>query len=361
MGEQNFERLLQWCRVQSPLVRATFEELNWARSHKFACCVHLDLKMVPPLEAMLAAGAQLYLCPCNPATTDRRAVAHLAERGAVIDLEPEAETRALAWAPDFLVEFGAALTLRVLDGAAGAASVRGSLEGTGSGVAKLRGCSLPYPVLNWDGLALKTGIHNRHMVGLCAWHTFFNLTYLTLHGRHCAVVGFGPVGQGVADSARHFGGQVTVVEVDPDRRLLAQFQGWPVSELETVLPDADVVVTATGAKAVLNQSHWSLLKNGAILLNVGHHNDEIQVDHLPEPDPLSVLPHLERYQLADKHFYLLARGQMLNLAAGFGDSINSFDLTLALMMRSLASLVQHARQRRPGLYSCSEWSSGSTD
>ncbi|VTN10176.1 Adenosylhomocysteinase [Raoultella terrigena] len=92
------------------------------------------------------------------------------------------------------------------------------------------------------------------MVGLTAWHTFFQTTHLTLHEKKVLVIGYGLVGQGVAAAAKAFGGQVMVAEIDPARRLQAAYDGWHVVELQDAMASADVIATATGAKKVVNSS-----------------------------------------------------------------------------------------------------------
>lgn len=332
------------------MVRLTsvVDDFGHLASVRMAFDVHLDLKMVPLLEALLARGASLYLTACNPATTDARSTCYLERLGAVVDLEPGGVDRALDWGPTHLCELGAGLTTRLLESGEPPAVVA-SMEGTGSGIRRLEQLDLPYPIFNWDALALKQGLHNRYMVGLTAWHTFFARTFLTLHGKRVAVVGFGPVGKGVAAAARTFGGSVTVVETDPARALEASFEGWAVERLEECLPRAEVVVTATGAVGVLGPRSFQLLQDGVFLLNVGHDGREIDVEALREFPSREVLPHVEAFEVGSRTVYLLAGGSMVNLSAGFGDSLNAFDVTLTLMAATIRAMIRLGPGLAPGL------------
>jgi adenosylhomocysteinase len=127
--------------------------------------------------------------------------------------------------------------------------VQAGLEGTGSGISRVQGLRLCYPIFNCDDLPIKEGLHNRHMVGLTTWQAFFDRTRLSLHEKRVLVVGFGSVGRGVADTARAFGGSVWVAERDPARELEAAYAGWEVRPLNEAVRVADVIVTATARTA----------------------------------------------------------------------------------------------------------------
>ncbi len=194
------------------------------------------------------------------------------------------------------------------------------LGATGSGINRLNGVAPRYPIFNWDDLPVKEGLHNRHMVGLTAWHTFFQTTHLTLHEKRVLVIGYGLVGQGTAAAARAYGGQVMVAEIDPARALQARYDGWQVVDLASAVAQADVIATATGAKNVLSAQHLQQAQDGVFILNVGHVAEEIDVGFLqglPHHEPM---PYVNAYQLNEKTVYLLANGSMFNLTAGYGDS-----------------------------------------
>jgi adenosylhomocysteinase len=205
-------------------------------------------------------------------------------------------------------------------------------------------------VFNWDDLPVKEGLHNRHMVGLTAWHTFFARTGLTLHEKTVLVIGYGDVGAGVADSAQAYGAHVMVAERDPARRLRAAYAGWEVAELPEAAARADVVATATGADGVVGAALIDRLPDGAFLLNVGHRPGEIDVAYLRSHDHREIIPFVEEISLGDRRVYLLAGGSMFNLVAGAGDSLNAFDVTLAVLTEALGFLVHEGSSYPAGLH-----------
>jgi adenosylhomocysteinase len=163
------------------------------------------------------------------------------------------------------------------------------------------------------------------------------------------VVGYGPVGQGVALTARALGGTVRVAEKDPARALSARYDGLPTGTLEELVPGADVIVTATGARHVLNARYFDKLADGCILMNVGHTADEIETAALGSLH--EVIPFVEEAQRGGRTVYLFAGGSMANLTAGQGDTLNSFDITMAAMLAGLRYVFSNeARAQQPGLH-----------
>ncbi|MCS6053409.1 adenosylhomocysteinase [Klebsiella variicola subsp. variicola] len=169
---------------------------------RLACCMHLDMKMIPLVQGILDKGAQVFLTTCNPTTVQDDVVAWLVERGAeacawrnMSDADwQQSWEKAIAWQPTHLCEMGADITT-LLHQRGEFGNIVAGLEATGSGVNRLGDIQPGYPIFNWDDLPVKEGLHNRHMVGLTAWHTFFQTTHLTLHEKKVLVIGYGLVGQ----------------------------------------------------------------------------------------------------------------------------------------------------------------------
>jgi adenosylhomocysteinase len=356
--EASFKDQLSWTRHHMHRLQHALISLPDLSGMRLACSMHVDIKIIPLVEGLLERNAQVFLATCNPTTVRDEVVEYLHNKGAQVQAWygmsnhafQEAFSAALDWAPTHLSEFGADLTATYLEREKDLPAVRASLEGTSSGIARLTGLSLPYPVFNWNDLPIKEDLHNRHMVGLTTWMMFYNRTQLSLHGKHVLVIGYGPVGQGVAATARSFGGAVTIVERDPNRALQASFDGWPVHSLDESLHLADVVVTATGSRNVLGPSHWVDLKDGVFLLNIGHRSDEINVVSLQNYPHQMVLPHIEEFNLKGRRIYLIAGGSMANLTAGQGDSLNAFDVTLAVLAAGIGYIGGSGVEQAPGLH-----------
>jgi len=362
MPETDLARELAWTERHMPRLRRALAGLPDLRGVRLACSMHLDLKMVPLVAGLLSRGAAVFLTTCNPATVRDEVVAHLRALGAngspwramPADDWRAAFDEALAWGPTHLCEMGADLSAALYQSAGGsrqgAGGIRAGLEATGSGIARLVGMPLDYPVFNWDDVPVKEGLHNRYMVGLTTWHTFFTRTRLTLHGRRVLVVCYGLVGRGLADTARAYGGAVMVAERDPARALEAAYAGWQVLPLAEALPLADVVVTATGATGVLGADTLPLLRDGAFLINVGHRDDEIDTSALLIHPHEQAMPYVTAIQLAGRTVYLFANGSMANLTAGEGDSLNAFDVTLAVMTAAIGYSVGAGQDAPPGVH-----------
>ncbi|EAR11415.1 adenosylhomocysteinase [Reinekea blandensis] len=350
-----FQRQLSWVQRQLPRTQKVLKSLTVPDGAKVAICTHLDIKMIPVFEQLLEQGAQMFITTCDPNTVRDEVVLYLKSKGAeACAWQGMSESdwldslqKAVDWQPEFICEFGGELIERVAKQSV--SGFKGALEGTGSGVARLKNCDLPFPVLNWDDLDAKEGLHNRHMVGLTAWQAFCQRTYLTLHEKQITLLGYGLVGQGVAAAAKAYGGHVTVVEHDPARALMARYDGWATGELNDLLAQTDVLVTATGAKGIVGLPELSALKDGAFVMNVGHGTGEIRVHELDSLSATEVLPHVFEYNLNQRSIYLLANGAMFNLTAGFGDSLNAFDVTLAIMAGGIHYLFTHVDTLSSGL------------
>ena len=204
-NKTNLEKEVAWASQNMPRTLRQVAALPDLSGVRLACCMHLDMKMIPLVQGILDKGAQVFLTTCNPTTVQDDVVAWLVERGAeacawrnMSDADwQQSWEKAIAWQPTHLCEMGADITT-LLHQRGEFGNIVAGLEATGSGVNRLGDIQPGYPIFNWDDLPVKEGLHNRHMVGLTAWHTFFQTTHLTLHEKKVLVIGYGLVGQGVA-------------------------------------------------------------------------------------------------------------------------------------------------------------------
>ncbi len=352
-----FVEELEYLRQHTPLTRAVAEGFRARdlRGVRVAFAVHLDIKTVPVLQAVAQTGAEVFVVTCNPATVRDEVCTYLQKLGVQVrawaGMSEAAWQDSLTWGlnqrPHFLCEMGGELAFRA---AQDPKDVRAGMEATGTGVQRLREVKLPFPVLEWNSLPLKEGLHNRYLVGLVTWTTFLHVARVTLYGKRVVVVGYGPVGQGVAEYARLLGAIPVVAELSPDRQVLARYAGCEVAPLHDALPMANVVVTATGRERVLQEEHFLQLQDGTFLLNVGHSNRELDTEALRKYPTRLLRPHVEEVSLPQGRVYLLAAGAMFNLAAGPGDPYDAFDFTSAIWLAGLAHLLDAGPNYPPGLH-----------
>jgi adenosylhomocysteinase len=339
---------LAWIAWTHPITTAFGAEVAASdlSGRTVACHQHITPNTVCIVGPLLEAGARVRMAPCNPDSTDDRTAAHLASLGVEIrgraGMSVAEHADALAWLADepadALCDMGGEL---IAASVAGAHRPAGALEATTTGLHRLAGLEIPFPVLDWNGIALKDLLHNRHHVGAETWPAFTAITGLSLYGREVVVVGFGPVGQGVALRARDLGANVTVVDLDPVRLIQAQHHGCRVAGFDDAVRRAGVIVTATGFDGVVGAAQIERLRDGALLLNVGHSNREIDVDWLDRHPRIDLRRHLARYEVHGRHVYLLNRGSLVNLAVGLGTGAPQlFDPFAAIMLLGLDAILQ---------------------
>jgi adenosylhomocysteinase len=339
---------LEWIAWTNPITTAFGTEVAASdlSGRTVACHQHITPHNICIVGPLLEAGARVRMAPCNPDSTDDRAAMHLASMGVEVrghaGMSAVERADALAWLAsepaDALCDMGGELIA-----AAAAAGYRptGALEATTTGLHRLAGLDIPFPVLDWNGIALKDLIHNRHHVGAETWPAFTAITGLSLYGREIVVVGFGPVGKGVALRARDLGANVTVVDLDPVRLVQAQHHGCRVADFDDAVRGSSVIVTATGFDGVIGAAQIERLADGAILMNVGHSNREIDVDWLDQHPHTDLRRHLERYEVNGRRVYLLNRGSLVNLAAGLGTGAPQlFDPFAAIMLLGLDAILK---------------------
>ncbi len=352
----NFIQELAWNNRHMVRTANVVAQLGDCTGKKMAVSTHLDIKMLAFYEGYLRQGGELFVTTCNPTTVRDEVVEYLVSLGAEANAHKNMSDKAwqqslhdaLDWQPYYLCEFGAQLGSIYHQGTGN--SVIASLEGTGSGVSALKSMELKHPVFNWDDLDAKEGLHNRHMVGLTAWQAFMERTHLSLHEKKVLIIGYGLVGQGCAFSAKAFGGQVMVAERDPSRALQAAYDGWHCESLEDAITQADVVVTATGVAGVLSEQMLAKLKAGAFVMNVGHVSHEIRLDAMTDYQVSELMPEIFEYRHGDHFFYALSNGAMFNLTAGYGDSLNAFDVSLALMAAGVKHIIEQSEAFSAGMH-----------
>lgn len=320
---------------------------SWARSRPWeglTMGVHLHLTTITLalIKELVLGGGRWVISAANPATTDPGVVEYLrtlglevhSGRGALDGIKQSVAAR-----PDMFADVGFALGSALLDDGQ---CPRAGVEITRSGISALRKrLPLPFPVLNINDGRLKPAVESRRGVGEGLWPAFTQLTGIHLSGRMVLVVGYGPVGAGVAAFARAAGATVEVAEVDPVRRLMAHYDGLATTDAVPALKRARIVVTATGRHHSLGAAELAVVPDGSIVLSAGHGGDEIDTDwlraHATVTDQIG--DHVIRYSLpGGRRVTVLANGHPLNIVLNAG-SPEPVLLHFALLGLGLEQLV----------------------
>jgi adenosylhomocysteinase len=193
---------------------------------------------------------------------------------------------------------------------------------------------------------------NRYGTGQSTVDGLIRATNVLIAGKRAVVAGYGWCGRGLASRLEGLGANVIVTEVNPTRALEAVMDGFQVMPMREAARVADIIITATGDVDVLTSEHYPLLKDGAIIANTGHFNDEINIPQLAElSQSRRVLRDFVEEFVVDGHrIYLLADGRLLNLAAAEGHPAAVMDMSFANQSLSVEYLKDQRAELQPGVY-----------
>jgi adenosylhomocysteinase len=354
---------IRWAELHQRLLqrlRAKFSETQPFAGLTIGMCLHVEPKTAMLCFVLQAGGANVVITG-SPGTTKNDVAAALRQAGVVVYGQQEDDRtkhqenirQVMSHDPHLLLDNGADLMAAYIANP-GLDRVIAGTEETTSGANRLRGelrGALSLPIIVINDSPLKLIIENEHGVGPTIVEGFMRETNLLVQSRSFVVFGYGSVGRGIARYLRRMGAQVTVVELDPIRALEAVLDGMRVTALEEALSIGEVFFTATGRPGVIAGESFDRLPDGAILANAGHFSWEIDVAELRQR--ASTVEHfrswVELFTLEDgRRITLLAQGEMLNLAGGGGNPIETMDLGFALQAQSLAYLVAHYKELPAG-------------
>jgi adenosylhomocysteinase len=355
-------RRIDWAWQHMPVLRRLSSQLSLA-GRRVAVVVHLEAKTACLALALRDAGASVVAAGSNPLSTQDAVCAALVERGVEVfarhgvsadeftaDLLAVAETT-----PELVIDDGAELTRRIAQHRPDAyESLSGVSEETTTGVARLRALEadsrLPFPAIAANDARCKHMFDNPYGTGQTALTAVLALTNVLAAGREFCIVGYGWVGRGLARAASGLGGRVTVVEIDPVRALTAHMDGHRVAALADALPDADVVLTATGLTQAVPAEALGLLKDGALLANAGHHDREIDVPALAAvaDEIVEARPGVRTYVVGGRRLHVLVDGALVNIAGLDGNPIEIMDLSFSVQALSVDHLA--ASELPPGVH-----------
>ncbi len=326
MAEQEVGRINAFFPILPQLGNRWAAARPW-EGRTLALNLHLTNLTAAFVRELLLGGGEFVVSAANPRTTDAGAVELLRDVGVEVYTGGDGEDRhqqALAHRPQILVDGGFDLYRTLFEKRRDALrDIEAGIEISRTGIAAMRsrGDELPFPIVNINDGRLKDKVENRHGVGESLWQAVALTTGMHLAGRRALVVGYGPVGRGVASYARAAGMSVEVAETDSVRRLFAHYDGYPTPPLEEGITRAAVVATATGRKDVVSKEVLGRARDGVVLVNAGHGGDEIDVDALRKGAVRrdDVAAQVARYQMEDgRRLTVLGDGHPLNIVTNSG-------------------------------------------
>jgi adenosylhomocysteinase len=384
---------IEWAAKEMPvlaLLRERFAKEQPLKGKRLSACLHVTAETANLALTLQAGGADLVLCASNPLSTQDDVAAALVKhyniRTYAIKGEDTATyykhiAAALAHRPQITMDDGADLvsalnfielgrlndvhpvvrewaqTLTEAERRELFQNILGSSEETTTGVIRLKAMAkdgvLKFPVIAVNESDTKHLFDNRYGTGQSTLDGVLRATNILLAGKVVVIAGYGWCGRGVSSRARGLGARVIVTEVNPVRALEAVMDGFEVQKLEDAAREGDIFITVTGDLNVVDRPHIANMKDGAIVANSGHFNDEINIPALREQakEVRTVRDFVEEFTLQDgRRVYLLGEGRLINLAAAEGHPASVMDMSFANQSLAAEYLVQHQGELQNQVY-----------
>jgi adenosylhomocysteinase len=359
--------LADWGRKEIELAEAEMPGLMALRKEykneqplkgtRIAGCLHMTIQTAVLIETLVELGADVTWSSCNIFSTQDHAAAAIAAAGIPVYAWKGMNEEEFDWCIEqtlffgedrqplnMILDDGGDLTNMVLDQYPElAGAIKGLSEETTTGVHRLyervKNGTLPMPAINVNDSVTKSKFDNKYGCKESAVDAIRRATDTMLAGKKVVVAGYGDVGKGTAASFRGAGAIVTVTEIDPICALQACMDGYEVKRLETVVGKADIVITTTGNKDIIREEHFRALKDKAIVCNIGHFDNEIdmawlngQYGHTKD----EIKPQVDKYTIEGKDIIILAEGRLVNLGCATGHP--SFVMSNSFTNQTLAQI-----------------------
>jgi adenosylhomocysteinase len=317
-------------------LREEYGDKQPLRGARIAGCLHMTIQTAVLIETLKALGAEIRWSSCNIFSTQDHAAAAIAASGVpVFAWKGETEEEYWwcveqtiqgpdGWRPNMLLDDGGDLTLVMHDKYPELLKeVKGLSEETTTGVHRLyemmKEGTLACPAFNVNDSVTKSKFDNLYGCRESLVDGIKRATDVMIAGKIAVVCGFGDVGKGSAQSLRGLGATVWITEIDPICALQAAMEGYRVVRFDEVCDQVDIVVTATGNYHVISGEHLERMKNEAIVCNIGHFDNEIDVEYLKKYEWENIKPQVDHVIFPDgKRIILLAEGRLVNLGCGTG-------------------------------------------
>jgi len=361
---------IEWAAKEMPvlhLIRERFSRDQPLKGVRMSGCLHITTETANLAITLKAGGADLVLCASNPLSTQDEVAAALVSEYGIPTFAIKGENEqtyyrhinaVLDHKPDMTMDDGCDLVSTLHTSRSELVSgIIGGMEETTTGVIRLRSMEkngvLKFPVLAVNDSATKHLFDNRYGTGQSSIDAIVRATNILLAGRTIVVFGYGWCGRGVSSRAHGMGANVIVCEVDPIRALEAMMDGYRVMPGIEAAALGDIFVTVTGDINVIDRLHLERMKDGALIANSGHFNNEINI---PALEGLSVAKRrvrdfVDEYTYNDgRRVHLLAEGRLVNLAAAEGHPASVMDMSFANQALGAEYMLQHAKRLEPRVY-----------
>ena len=339
-------------------LRREYGESQPLKGARIAGCLHMTIQTAVLIETLTALGAEVTWSSCNIFSTQDHAAAAIAAAGIPVYAWKGMNEEEFDWCIEqtlffgeereplnMILDDGGDLTNLVLDHYPELVkNIKGLSEETTTGVHRLyermKNGTLPLPAINVNDSVTKSKFDNKYGCKESAVDAIRRATDVMLAGKRVVVAGYGDVGKGTAASFRGAGAIVTVTEIDPICALQAAMDGYEVKKLSNVIGNADIVITATGNKDILRKEYFLALKDKAIVCNIGHFDNEIDMAWLNDSyghTKVEIKPQVDLYTLEEgKELIVLAEGRLVNLGCATGHP--SFVMSNSFTNQTLAQI-----------------------
>jgi adenosylhomocysteinase len=359
--------LAEWGRKEIKLAEAEMPGLMSLRSEfgpskplagaRIAGCLHMTIQTAVLIETLVELGAEVSWSSCNIFSTQDHSAAAIAAAGIPVYAWKGMNNEEFDWcieqtlhafsggqALNMILDDGGDLTNMVFDKYPELVTgIRGISEETTTGVLRLyereKNGTLLLPAININDSVTKSKFDNKYGCRESLVDAIRRATDLMMAGKVAVVAGFGDVGKGSADSLRNAGVRVMVSEIDPICALQAAMEGYEVKKMDNAIPEADIVVTATGNHNIIVDRHFKNMKHNAVVCNIGHFDNEIDMAWLNDNygnTKDTIKPQVDKYSIGDKDIIVLAEGRLVNLGCATGHP--SFVMSASFTNQTIAQL-----------------------
>jgi len=339
-------------------LRAKLKKEKPLKGARIAGCLHMTIQTAVLIETLIDLGAEVTWSSCNIFSTQDHAAAAIASMGIPVYAWKGMNEEEFNWCIEqtlffgekreplnMILDDGGDLTNMVLDQYPELVpGIKGLSEETTTGVHRLydrmKAGKLPLPAINVNDSVTKSKFDNKYGCKESAVDAVRRATDIMLAGKRVVVCGYGDVGKGTAASFRGAGSIVTVTEIDPICALQASMDGYEVKKLNTVIKNADIVITATGNKDIVTKEHFKAMKDKTIVCNIGHFDNEIDMDWLNSnygDTKSNIKPQVDIYTIdSNSQVIVLAEGRLVNLGCATGHP--SFVMSNSFTNQTLAQI-----------------------